>query len=275
MLTSADLMNKIDEIVEKAYLNFTFDLIGDDYFTEEQKREIEALGLIIGRKPLIELLYLIVRQRSTPGYKKDATLSSLLSAVAAAGTLSLINDAHRYSIDHAKQQLSEAIEDTKQQLKKKVKQQILKVNNDYKNEIAVQRITTLPNQAEKKKAGLAEMLTGITVLGIGIHKLFSMAFTTALTNTVNNAAVDEATAKVLTGEVKDPKKIQVYKEVINDDRLCHWCHRFYDSPQGPVVFDLDVLQANGSNDGKPKDAWLPTVGPTHVRCRCQLHFISK
>ena len=53
---------------------------------------------------------------------------------------------------------------------------------------------------------------------------------------------------------------------------CQWCDKFYTEGGKPKEYRLSELVANGSNYGKPKSAWLPTISVTHPRCRCQLHY---
>ena len=275
MLVAKEVLNRIDEIVERAYLDFTFLILGEDFLSPEQKVKVEALGLIIGRRPLIELLYILARQRSTPGYRRDQTLNELLNEISQTGFLPILNDANRYSIEHAKALINEAIEDTKRDLKKRVKQQILKVNNDYKNDIAVQRVGSVPRTQEKRESGLKALVAGVLGLGALIKPNFVRAFTTALTGLVNNATVDAATTELpLLAQLKKPEQVQVFKTVVDDNALCAWCAKFYRNRDGsPVMFTLAELQANGSNGGKPKSAWEPALGPTHPRCRCQLHYV--
>ena len=276
MIVNADyIFNRIDEIVERSYLDFTFDIIGDDFFTENQKRQVEALGLLVGTKPLIELVYTLVRQRSTPGYRQDRTVNELLDEIARSGVLPVINDTHQYSIDHAKGQINQAIEDTKTLIKKKVKEEILKVNNEYKNEIAAERIVAVPNLAEKREEKTALLLAGIAGVALAAQSDFVRAFTTSLTDTANNAAVDEATSQIAMRNIS-PKDTLVYKQVINDGSLCKWCDSFYTDADGkPKIYRLEELQTNGSNYGLPKSAWKPTIGSTHPRCRCQLQYVNK
>jgi len=274
VLVAKEIINRIDEIVERAYVDFTFDIIGDDFFTDEQKIMVASLGLIIGRRPLIELIYILVRQRSTPGYRTDRTLNQLLTEIAQTGVLPVLNDTHQYSIDHSKSQINEAIEDTKQQIKKRVNQEILNVNNDFKNEVAVERLTVVPLMREKTERHLGALLLGLAAVGVVVQSGFVRAFTTALTETANNAAVDEATTIAALPGV-DRKDIRVYKRVINDVALCPWCDAFYTGPDGkPKIYSLEELKANGSNHGRPKSAWQPVIGVTHPRCRCQLHYLS-
>lgn len=271
MLVGNQIFTKIDEIVDKSYLGFMFYLLGDDFFTDEQKRKVEALGRLIGNKPLIELLYLLVRQRSTVGYRRDATLNQLLDEIAATGILPIINDTNQYTIDHAKQQMMEVIEDTKADLKKRIKNEILKVNSEYKTELSVSRLQNLPKLRETREKLFKGLIKDVLKLAPVVIAGFAKSFATAFTNFINNGAVDAATITTfLNPEGKDP---EVYKTVVNDGDLCSWCAKFYRNKDGsPKIYKLSELQKNGSNYGKPKSEWKPTVESTHIRCRCQLHY---
>lgn len=272
MLVGTEVMNRIDDLVERSYLDFTFKIIGEDFFTDEQKAQIAGLGLIIGRRPLIELLYILVRQRSTPGYRRDINLQQLLDQIAETGVLPTINDSHRYTIEHGKAKINEAIENTKNEVKKKVTQQILEANNEYKNEVAVAGITSLPQTQEKAGSIFNKLILGVGAAVLAVQSGFLRDFTTAFTEFTNNTAVDSATTDL---EIPVPStEVKVYKRVVNDASLCQWCDAFYTHADGsPKVYTLKELQANGSNEGKPKSAWRPTIGPTHPRCRCQLHYL--
>lgn len=268
MLASNRLMNDLDRVIDRAYLGFTFLLIGEQFLTDEQKIMANALGLIVGQRPLLELLYVLVRQRSTPGYRKDLTLAQLLNQISETGVLPVINDTQQFSIDHAKVQIQEALEETKRALKKKVKQAVLSANNEYKHELSVARLGNLSELADKRTKATDKLVAAIGLLSASINTEFDRAFTTALTNFVNNAVVDEAT----TG--RQPSVVQVYKTVINDADLCPYCAKFYRNKDGsPKIYSLAELQANGTNEGRAKSEWKPTIGPTHPRCRCELQYV--
>lgn len=274
MLTGKDLYARIDDIVERAYLGFAFMLVGQDLLTDEQKRQVEALGLIIGVKPLIELLYILVRNRPTEGYAKDATLNRLINQIAATGLLPIVNDAQQATLDVAKTAMMDAVESTKQELKKQLRQQVIEVNREHRQHVAVKRIENVSQVTERKdtlKSKLLKLLPGIMM---ATHDSFERSFSSALTDTVNDVAVDAATADSLfTGE--PPGKTTVFKKVVDDGSLCRWCRKFYANEDGtPVLYTLEELQANGSNYGKPKSEWKPVLGKTHPRCRCQLFHRS-
>lgn len=270
MLTSRDLYTRIDEIVERAYLSFMFMLVGDDFLSDEQKRQIEALGLIVGRRPLIELLYILIRNRPTEGYAKDATLNRLLDQVSSTGILPILNDAQQATLDTGRAAIMEAVESTKADIKKRVRQEVIEANREHRQHVAVKRVENVHVVKERKDALRDKLLKLIPAIMASAQDAFERSFTSALTDTVNDVAVDTATAESLFTGVP-PKDVEVYKKVINDDRLCRWCDKFYRNPDGsPIIYTLAQLQANGTNYGKPKSEWKPVLGKTHPFCRCQL-----
>jgi hypothetical protein len=251
------------------------DVIGNDFFTEEQKLKIEALGLIVGyRRPLIELLYILVRQRPTEGYRKDQTLISLLDQIALSGILPVISDPQQYTIDHAKADIYKSIEDTKALLKKHLKQEILDVNQEYKQEIVKKPSITVPETVKLKNSLLGPLLVGLGAVMLGAHKTFIRSFTSQMTDLVNNAVVDEATTVAILKRLP-VQDLLCYKIVKDDSRLCNWCHRFYLNKDGtPRIYKLSELLANGVNDPSDKASWKAVIGRAHINCRCELRIIK-
>lgn len=270
MLTSKELYSRIDEIVERSYLGFMFMLVGDDFLSDAQKREIEALGLIVGRRPLIELLYILIRNRPTEGYAADATLNRLLDQISSTGILPVLNDAQQSTIDTGRAAIMEAVETTKAEIKKQIRQEVIETNREHRQHVAVKRIENVSQVRDRKDTLKSKLLALIPVIMASAQDAFERSFSSALTDTINDIALDAATADSLFTGVP-PKDVIVYKKVVNDDALCTWCEKFYKNADGsPRLFTLAELQANGSNYGKPKREWKPTVGKTHPRCRCQL-----
>jgi len=270
MLTSKDLYKRIDEIVERAYLSFLFMLVGEDFLSDEQKRQVEALGLIVGRRPLIELLYILIRNRPTEGYAQDATLNRLLDQISSTGILPILNDAQQATLDTGRAAMIEAVESTKAEIKKRVRQEVIEANREHRQHVAVKRVESISDVKERRDTLRDKLLKLIPAIMASAQDAFERSFTSALTDTVNDVAVDSATAESLFTGIP-PKDIVVYKKVVNDDRLCKWCNRFYQHADGsPILYTLAELQANGSNYGKPKSEWKPVLGKTHPFCRCQL-----
>jgi hypothetical protein len=238
--------------------------------SDEDKRKLDEMSLIMGQRAVIDLLFILLRNRPPNGYPKDLTIPELLDQ-ARIGVLPIVNDAQQATLDTAKAAFTESIIAARDELKKQVKQKLVDANRSHRQVVAVNRITSPGQVQERKEEKKSQFLRYLPIIMASVADVFERNFTTALTNTINDVVLDNATSSTLfTGE--DPKEVLVYKEVINDGSLCQWCKRFYVKPDGsPVVFKLAELQANGSNYGKKKRDWKPTVGSTHPRCRCQLH----
>jgi hypothetical protein len=274
MLIGKKIFARIDEIVEAAYLGFLFDVIGDDFFSQEQKTKIESLGLLIGRKPLIELLYMLVRNRPTEGYRDDKTLGQLLEEIGMSGVLPIINDTQQYTVDHAKAALMTGMEDVKKELQKRVKREILRINKEFKDLTVTQRYETPKLEEKKKHDYTLALFAALAGVGTLIQSNFARLFSSELTDLINGAVADEAVTEAMLNQTK-PGDTLVYKLTKDDGRVCDWCHRFYTDNGMAIVYTLAQLQANGTNDGKPKSQWKPVVGKTHPRCRCQLFRVHK
>lgn len=268
MLVRSTIFNRIDRIIDLAYLTFAFDLIGDEFMSDAEKRELESLGYIVGNKPLIEVLYTLIRLQPPEGYQ-NSRLQDLIDTVASRSNLPVFSDTQQAALDQAKLTINNAVQNAKADTKKQVRQAILDVNKQYRNDVAVHRYRTIPIEEQKGKNYLDKLVEKISSIPITVQAAFLSAFTTALTDSVNDTIVDKITEQSMLSKL-DPASTLVFKKVVNDGSLCQWCGKFYGVKE-PKLFTLAELQANGSNYGKPKSEWKPVVGATHPKCRCELH----
>jgi hypothetical protein len=242
-------------------------MVGYSVLSEEDKRKATAAGLVEINRPLIESLYLIARHRSSEAGRKNVSLRDLIALAGLSSALAIASDVEAYSIEQAKRQMYDAIQNSKEELKKRIRQGILRLNDEAR----LDKIKNAEAEAAKKEKMLKDFMVMVGAAIYTVTSNFTRGATVALTNLINNAAIDEARSK--TGFLPS-KVIRVYKRVINDDRLCAWCSSFYQNKDGtPKVYTLEELLDNGSNDGKPKNEWKPVIGSTHPRCRCQLHYL--
>jgi len=272
MLLEQRTQDRINEAVDQAYLSFLISMIGFAALSEDDKRKAAVLGLVQINRPLIESLYQIAFQRGNEASQRPVKLRDLIAYAGLAGVLPL-TDAQAYSLEHAKREMYDAIESAREEYKKKIRQAILKSNADARASELTQSLSIQEKQAKKIEL-VSALLASLALISTKLEDAFTKGATSALTNLVNNAAVDEALTSVLVNQTS-AKNLRAYKRVINDGKLCGWCSKFYTNKDGsPKVYPLSELIANGSNDGLPKNAWKPVVGKTHVRCRCQLHYLA-
>lgn len=89
--------------------------------------------------------------------------------------------------------------------------------------------------------------------------------------TENQFAMQEGYAREL-AQGRDPAEVRVFKRPSPD--ACPDCVRLHlTAGQGsaPRVFKLEELMANGTNVGRKRAAWKPTVGPVHPWCACEMN----
>ena len=266
MLLNQQALNSIDQIIERKFLDFMISMVGYDVLSDEDKQRANTLGLVQINRPLIESLYLIARARSSETDRRPIKLRDLIAAANLSSIMPITSDTQAYSLEHAKREMYEALLNAKEDLKKRIRQAVLHVNDTHqKMEVA--------GKAPSKEESSRRLLIMVAALIGVVTSSFVRSATVSFTNLINNAVMDEAQAKSLIAGVK-PSEIRVYKLVKNDGRLCGWCSSFYQDKKGaPKIYTLAELAANGTNDGEPKSNWKPVIGSTHPRCRCQLHFL--
>ena len=273
MLLEQKVQDRINEAVDQAYLSFLITMIGFNALSEEDKRKASLIGLVQINRPLIESLYQIARERGNEADRKPMKLRDLIAYAGLSGVLPL-TDAQVYTLEHAKREMYDAIENSREDYKKKIRQEILRTNAEARAMELSQVVTTQERQ-QRHTLLISTLLMSLSNVLEKLEDAFTKGATVALTNLVNNAAVDEVMTTNLFNQLPT-SEIRVYKRVVNDGRLCAWCSKFYTNKDGtPKVYRLTDLLANGSNDGLPKSAWKPVIGSTHPRCRCQLHYVSR
>lgn len=84
-------------------------------------------------------------------------------------------------------------------------------------------------------------------------------------------AMQEGQARSIAKRYDDPKDARVAKQPNPD--ACPDCIRLHltaGAGSPPRIFKLSELQANGTNVGRKRADWKPTVGPVHPWCGCEL-----
>lgn len=277
-LVGLDILRSIEDLIDRAYTDFTFQLLGADFLTENQKTQVEALGLLIGNRPLIELLYLLVRQINSPNYRKDKTLGILLDQIAMTDVLPHLRDTDKYTVDHGKASVNEAILASQHELKKQIKSEVLKINTEHKEKQSIQPLTNIHAHRELAEQSSNKLLKGLAYAAVGAmaFRLFRRDFTSSMTQLINSTVVDQLTNPLVqaisstqdTPQGTDPL---VWKQVVKDDRLSPECRRLHAHEDwSPKLYRLSQLVANGTNVGRAKSQWKAVIGGTHPNCRCTL-----
>jgi len=273
MLVSNDIIKRIDEIVERSYTAFTHKLTGDQVLTDDQKARVEAMGLLVGDMPLIELLYLLVRQRDLPNYRQDKTLNEILQDIARTGILPSISRASQYTVEHGKQRTKEAMDEAANKLKSVIKREILKANSNFKEQQILNPVVPVNIERQRYEEESSKLMSTLKTgaLVAGVVYVFRREFTDMMTNLVNSATIDTMQTPIPGIRNQEPGDPLVYKQVVLDNRLSPECRRLHLNEDGtPRIYKLSDLIKNGTNEGRPRSAWRAVIGGTHPNCRCTL-----
>lgn len=73
-------------------------------------------------------------------------------------------------------------------------------------------------------------------------------------------------ARVIAGVEDYGSNTQIAR--IHEGNACEDCIRLFGPSQNPVVFSVQELFENGTNVGKRRRDWAPTIFPLHPNCRC-------
>lgn len=277
MLLDTQTLKEIDDIIERAYTDFSYRIVGEDFLTDEQKIQLQGLGILNFNRPLVEILYLVARQRNTPGYREDKALGKLIEEITGSSSLPTLTDETQYTIEHSKALAQEAINTAKEQLKKEIKAQILTANTQLKEDFSLTPAINIPEREKNLENRSNNLLSSLALLATGATAvwMFKKEITDMMTNQVNSAEVDNI-RELAIQQNKEPADVLVYKEVVNDDRLSPECRRLHLEDTGePKLYRLGEVQANGTNRGKPRSAWKIVVEGTHPNCRCTLRLATE
>lgn len=98
-----------------------------------------------------------------------------------------------------------------------------------------------------------------------IFDFFHKSKLTANVRRVNSIAKEHFKGVVYNLEVEDDNSYVANGFVVHN---CSHCQRLYNGPNGPRVFKLSTLEANGTNVGRKANDWLAVIGSTHPNCQC-------
>jgi hypothetical protein len=152
----------------------------------------------------------------------------------------------------------------------------------YADKVAEQFTTDILNQLEAQLMPFADRTEGQAVYGLlrdkdQHHKYLGNALkesvdqwsnrwklivNTELARASNYGALD---AILHNNQGKEPGEIVVYKIGPRDGAVCDECRRFWylEDFQTPRVYRLSELLANGTNIGRKRRDWKPTIDNTH------------
>ena len=260
MLTKEQL-KKIEDIIRRRFSSFTFESLGSQVLSESEIKVLKQAGLIrestrnlIGDSYILGKISALFKRNEA----KNLTFQQILDRASQMQNLTRVEEqAIRWAKEHAGQYIQGLSDDMVRDVRGAVARSSMSAVRAVQEEVAT-AIAERKTVSELKSA-LEDLIDD---KARDWHRVASTEVTSAIQNGIANEIRNVHGADAL-----------VYKRPNPDG--CRHCFAAYMQSDGvtPKVFKLSDLADN--NYGRKVASWLPTVGPLHPYCQCQLMFIPK
>ncbi len=260
MVTNSETMEKIKKIISKNYSHLLLSIVGQKALTPEEIKQLRSQGIAVSATPsLLELAY-YHNLLSHPEGAKPTSTEDMQSHQERPGVRPSRKE-FDYAAKHANESMKLSLEKLKQDTTARLLSLIQENNQNFKFGSFRNANQTEEVQKLIKESTLTKLKQKLRDASGDSNRDWQRIAVTEVANAISSAAVDRV---ITQNENKHPDEIYVYKIPVNDAALCSKCREFYlDNDGSPKVYTLAYLLGNGSNYGKKRSDWLPTVTPAH------------
>lgn len=253
MLLSKKVLDRIKKVVEGRYASLLLDLVGLDFFSEEEKADFRKKGIKLENKDdILKLIYDYNYLNNNTTQKPK----NLAEARVQSDAKRKISTRQTNTLKNQKMAVTGLVEQLKSTYLADVSLFLSQANNQYES------LSLDKGKEIAKNFSLNQFKQHLKDSAAKSNRSWTTTAVTEMSNIVALASLDSITEQ---NEDKDPSEIYVYK-VIADSKACPWCKKFYGETT-PKLYKLSDLTANGTNMGKAKKDWKPVVGVTHPNTR--------
>lgn len=259
-------------LLEKSRLTFIASQLGANFLTPADKLLLKAHGIDIdkfkNKQGIIEHAYYFGILAEALGDKRAQNMSYAdFTRFLATGTFIPLTQTEEFALEQLKGRAYTDITNLSNRMKNAVSNSALKHNQSRQSFVAnaikkkAMNAVAMRKSARELASELAEMSKDWEVDWLRIaYYLMHEAYNTGRAQNILKTY---------------GKNAEVYFDVY--EGACQECKELYledpsDLNSKPKVFKLVDIMANGSNIGRKKDQWLPTISPTHPYCRCTINF---
>ncbi|NBW99774.1 hypothetical protein EBR03_09415 [bacterium] len=260
MLTKEQL-KQIEDIIRRRFSSFTFEALGKQALSQSEIRVLQQAGLLrpnirnmVGDSYTLGKIAALFKRKEA----KNLTFQQILERASEMKPLTGVEEqAIRWAAEHAGQYIQGLSDD---------------MVRDVRGAVARTSMSAVRAVQEEVATAIAERKT-VTELKSALENLIDDK-----ARDWHRVASTEVTSAIQSGianEIRDsygPDAL-VYKRPNPDG--CKHCFAAYVKSDRvtPKTFKLSDLADN--NYGRKAANWLPTIGPLHPYCQCQLMFIPK
>ena len=264
MVTSNQVLDIIKKIISLRYNNLAVNILGKKALTKEELKQLKDSGVEVQDKPsLLELAYyhsLLV----PPGVQGPTSVEDMRSHQKNhPGKIS--KPEIDYALEHSMAAMKLAIDKMKQDQTSRILNIIQENNQHFKFNYAKNADQDKEVQRLIKESTVAKLKSKLRDSLGDANRDWQRIAVTEVSHAIAMGAAD----RVIEDNIdKKPSEIYTYKIPVNDSALCKFCRdTWLDSDGSPKVYTLSYLLGNGSNNGKKRSDWLPTVSPSHPNDR--------
>lgn len=245
--------NKIKNLIKLYHLNFLYDVIGEDFLSEDEMNFLkDNLGKDKFKTPKIALL------------DKIFIFGQIVQKVG----LQNINKITKKDLEIWLNK--NKVKDNKQLNKLKAQTYLDVLSKQFKIEKDLRQ--GILNESNNKKFKMSNIVDYIKSK-FKDWSFIKPSVTYVSESVLNEGKVEEIKEQAIKYDENDPL---VYKVPIFDEKLCPNCKKAYlDKNNIPKLFKLSELEANGTNIGRKQQDWLPVVPAHHPNCRCLLQYFEQ
>ena len=259
MVTSNKVLDLIKRIIARRYAHLALTVLGKDSLSPEEIKELKARGIEIKDTPsMIELAYFhsLINE---PHIDKPTSVEDMKTQQKQ--TKKPTKEEIEYAKQHANSAMKLAIDKMRQDQTTRILNIIQENNQNFKF-----GNTKNVNQSEEikkliKESTVAQLKSRLRDASGDANRDWERIAVTEVAHAIAMGATDRVIEDNLD---KNPDEIYVYKIPVVDAALCSFCREAWlDSDGSPKVYTLSHLLSNGSNYGKKRSDWAPTVSPSH------------
>ena len=244
---------KIKDIIKSHHRFLLISLVGKDAVTEKEFLEIKKKFPSLVPRDVVKEVYSF-----NYGQKRDAQSVQQLPEKNISRPEIPSNKVSKESVETLTENLKDLLDKQKSSATERFIS-ILEEENTHQKYKEISDVLVDDNMWEKERVRKIKEATGV------LNRDWERIVATEMSSNIGTASIDFI---LKDNEGKDLKDVYIYRPHPDDDKVCRPCRKFYFGRGGlPKLYKLSTIVKNGSNWGKKRENWNPTVGATHPNAR--------
>lgn len=265
MVLSKAVLEKIREIIEKHYTQFSISMLGKATFSKQELKLMEAAGIDTSNKESFLAMVYFHNFINNPVNANSPSSVEDMKAQQAIPGIKPTGEANDYTVDNLNDKAKQYISKLKTDVITRIEGFIRDNNDAYKFD-ALQNLDREAALDELvKESSLGRVKQKLRDSAKDANRDWQRVALTEMSNAIGVGSVDRIVTDNRGADLND---VFVYRIIVGDALTCKFCRKFYgDVGQAPKLYRLSTLLGNGSNYGQKQDAWKPVAGATHPNTR--------